>query len=67
MASRITREDIEAQVRALQGDVQDEVETRRRSLMSGAAVAVVVVVVVVFVLGRRSGRKKSTFVEIRRV
>lgn len=67
MASRITRDDIESQLRALQGDVHDEVASRRQTLVSGAVVVAVVAVAVVFLLGRRSGRKKTTIVEIRRV
>lgn len=66
MTARITRDDIEARLRALQGDVHDEVENRRKTFVSGAAVAAVVVVAVVFLLGKRSGRKRSTIVEIRR-
>jgi signal transduction histidine kinase len=67
MASRITRDDIEAQLRALQGDVEDEVDARRNTFVTTAAVVAVVVVVAVFLLGRRTGKKKSTIVEIRRL
>lgn len=67
MAARVTRDDIEAQLRAIQGDVHDEVDARRRTFVSAAGAVAVVVVVVIFLLGRRNGRKKSTIVEIRRV
>jgi hypothetical protein len=65
--TRITRDDIEAKLRSLQGDVNDEVADKRNTALTGVAVVAVVVVVIVFLLGRRSGRKKSTFVEIRRL
>ena len=35
--------------------------------MQGAAVAGVIVILLVYLFGRRSGRKRSTIVEIRRV
>jgi ABC-type enterobactin transport system permease subunit len=47
--------------------VQLKVNDKKQSLASAAAVGGVVLVLIVFLLGKRSGRKKSTFVEIRRV
>ncbi len=64
---RITRDDIEKKLRGLQGEVADKVEDRKGALATVAIVAGVVIVVVVFVLGRRSGRRRSTMVEIRRL
>lgn len=64
---RITRDDIEAKLRGLQGEVADKVEDRKGALTTVAVVAGIVVVVMVFVLGRRSGRRRSTMVEIRRL
>lgn len=64
---KITRNDLEAKFKALQDDVQAKVNDKKQSLASVVAVGGVVLVLIVFLLGRRSGRKKSTFVEIRRV
>ncbi len=64
---RISREDIEAKLRALQGDVQGKVEDRRSTVMVVAGGIGVILVVVFFLLGRRSGKRRSTVVEIRRV
>lgn len=64
---RLTRDDIEKKLRGLQGEVADKVEDRKGALATVAIAAGVVVVVVVFVLGRRSGRRRSTMVEIRRL
>jgi hypothetical protein len=62
----ITRDDLESGFRSFQGEVMDRVEDRRQTLVSIAAGAGVVLVILVFVLGRRSGRKKTTLVEVRR-
>jgi hypothetical protein len=56
---KITKADIEQKLRNLQGDVEEKI--------IGAAVAVgVLTILVTFFLGRRSGKKKNTVVEIRR-
>jgi hypothetical protein len=64
---RITRDDLERGFAGIQRGLQQQVEERKSSLLSIAAGIGVVVLVIVFLLGRRSGRKKTTFVEIRRV
>lgn len=64
---RISREDIEAKLRALQGDVQGKVEDRKSMVMVVAGGVGVILVIVFFLLGRRSGKRRSTVVEIRRV
>lgn len=64
---KISREDIEAKFRELQGEVEEvQEEALNVAIVVGAAVAVTVVVVA-FWLGRRRGRKTRTVVEIRRV
>lgn len=64
---KISRDDIEAKFRELQGEVADvQEEAVNVAIIVGAAVAVTVVVVA-FWLGRRRGRKTRTVVEIRRV
>jgi hypothetical protein len=65
--ARISRDDIEAKLSALQGGVEGAVEDRKKTLLAIAAGAGVVIVLLVFLLGRRSGKKKTTIVEIRRV
>ncbi len=64
---RITRDDIEAKFREIQGDVEAvEDEARDYAGLAIAAVAVTVVVVA-FLLGSRRGRKRRAIVEIRRI
>jgi hypothetical protein len=63
----ISRDDLERKLRAFQGDIKGAVDNQRNNLMVAAGVFGLVIVIVFFLLGRRSGKKKSTIVEIRRV
>ena len=63
---RITRSDLEDTFRSFQGGVTDEVVSRKRQIAIGAVGAFVLVILITFLLGKRRGRRKSTFVEIRR-
>ena len=64
---RITRDDLEAGIRNLQGEAQSRVEDKKKTAITIGVVAAVVLLLVVFLIGKRSGRKKTTLVEIRRV
>jgi hypothetical protein len=64
---RVSRDDLEAKFRELQGDVQNKVEAQKPSLLTAAAIGGVVLLLLVFLVGKRSGKKKTTLVEIRRV
>ena len=66
-APRITREDIETKLRQLKGDTDDVVEAHKTNGLVIAAIAGVVVLALAYFLGRKRGRKKSAFVEIRRL
>lgn len=63
----ITREDLERRFSALQGDIKGKVASRKQTLITSASVATIVVLLIVFLLGKRSGKRKTTLVEIRRV
>ncbi|MEJ7584009.1 MAG: hypothetical protein WKF43_07955 [Acidimicrobiales bacterium] len=63
----VSRDDIEAKFREIQGELEETAESAKgMAIAIGAAVAVVVVLGVVL-LGRRRGRKKTTFIEVRRL
>ena len=47
--------------------MQAQVEDRKSMLMSALAVGGVILLITLFLLGRRSGKSKTTLVEIRRV
>lgn len=66
-ATKITRDDLEAKFRELQGDATETAEEAKGYALTAAIAVGVVVVAAVFVLGRRRGRRKSTIVEIRRL
>jgi len=66
-AATVSREDIEAKFRELQGEVDIVTDDVRSYAATVGAVVVVVVVVAAFWFGRRRGRKARTVVEIRRV
>ncbi|MFM8531783.1 MAG: hypothetical protein ACKOD2_19330 [Ilumatobacteraceae bacterium] len=66
-AKRVTRADLEQGFRGLQDDLQGRVEDRKGGLVTAAVGVGVVLVVAFFLLGRRSGKKRSTLVEIRRL
>lgn len=63
----ITREDLEAKLRDLTGDVSSTVETARGIGVAVAVGAGVLFVVTAYWLGRRKGRKRKTVLEIRRI
>lgn len=63
----ITRDDIEAKFREIKGDLDDTAESAKSMAIAVGAAVAVVAVLGVFLLGRRRGRKKTTFVEIRRL
>ena len=66
---KITPADIEARIRGLMPG-GDNAPPVKESLPAVAAVGIVVVAAVVgvaFLMGRRKGRRKSTFVEIKRI
>lgn len=66
-SERISRDDIEAKLKSLQGDVQNKVDDRRSTVVTVGVVAGIAVVALFYILGRRSGRRRSAVVEIRRV
>lgn len=66
-SSKISASDIESKLRALQGDVQNKVEDQKSSVLAIAGVVGLVLIVAFYFLGRRSGLRRSTLVEIKRV
>ena len=66
-APRITRDDIETKLRQLKGDAEEVTNAQKRNGIVVAAVAGIAVIALAYFLGRRRGRKKSAFVEIRRL
>ena len=64
---KITPQDIENRLKALQGDVQGKVDDKKSTIATTAAVGGAVLLLIFFLLGKRSGKKRSAVVEIRRI
>jgi len=63
----VTRADIEAKFREIQGDIEETAESAKGMAVAIGAAVAVVIVLGVFLLGRRKGRKKTTMIEVRRL
>jgi hypothetical protein len=64
--TRVSRDDIEAKLREIQGEVDETAEQAKGMAIAVGAVVAVGLLVVVFALGSRRGRRKTTVVEVRR-
>ena len=63
----ISRDDIEAKLREIRGDVDAVGENVKQYAVIAGAVVAVAVVALAFTLGKRKGKRKTTVVEVRRV
>ena len=63
----VSRDDIEAKLRELRGEVDAVGESSRSTIGIVVVGVVVVVIAVTYLLGKRKGRRKTTVVEVRRV
>ena len=64
---RITRDDLEAKFRETQNNLTGKLEDKKQTAITIAVVVGIVLLLLFFVLGNRAGKKKTTFVDIRRV
>ncbi|MGH9287765.1 MAG: hypothetical protein ACRD0V_05645 [Acidimicrobiales bacterium] len=65
--TRITRDDLEAKFRELEGGAREQVVSARTTIIAAGGIAVFILLLLVFLFGRRAGKQRSTVVEIRRV
>jgi hypothetical protein len=63
----ITRDDIEAKLREIQGTTESGAEAARGAGVAAVVGMALLGILVAYLLGRRKGRKRRTVVEIRRV
>jgi len=63
----ITRADIESKLREIRGTTEAGAEAAKGAGLAAGAAGAGVVIVLVYLLGRRSGRKRRTVVEVRRI
>ena len=64
--TRITRQDIEAKLRQIRGDVDTAGDAAKGAGTMAAVAAGVVLIVVVYFIGKKRGKRSSTVVEVRR-
>ena len=64
---RVEISDIRAKLEEIRGETAERTEAVKPKIMTLAIAGGVALVAVAFVLGRRRGRRKSTWVEIRRL
>lgn len=63
---RVQRSEVVNSLTALQSEVLGTAEDNQRSLLGSLAVGAALVIGVAYGLGRRAGRRRSGFIEIRR-
>lgn len=63
---RITPDDIKAKLHDIQGEATQQVEDAKNQLLTAAAIIGLILLIVMFLLGRRSGRRSSAVIEVRR-
>jgi hypothetical protein len=66
-ADKITRDDIEAKLRELRGEVDERVEEVKVPAIAIAVGVVVVAVAAAYWFGKRRGKKRRMVLEIRRI
>lgn len=64
---KISQEDLQRKLQGFQDTVQGKVDDQKSTLATIGGVALIVLLVLFFLLGKRSGKKKTTLVEIRRL
>lgn len=62
----ITPDQIKSKLQDIQGDATAQVEEAKNQLVTAAAIVGLVVLVVMFLLGKRSGKRSSAVIEVRR-
>jgi hypothetical protein len=64
---KITRDDIEAKLQELRGEVDQRAEAAKVPAIAIAVGIAVVTIAAAYFLGRRKGKKRQTVLEIRRI
>ncbi len=63
---KISKEDIEGKVRALQADISGRAADKKQSIVALGSIVLSVVVLIAYVAGRRGGRRRGSRVEFRK-
>ncbi len=63
----ITPADIEAKFRDVQGQIDVVAGDSKKKVVVGGAILAVIILLIVYMAGKRTGKKNSTVLEIRRL
>ena len=66
-SGRVEISDIKAKLEQIRGDADTKVEAARAKLVPVAGAGALIALILAFWLGKRRGRRKATWVEIRRL
>ena len=66
-SDKVTKQDIENKLREVQTNLTSAAEGAKDKAIVAGVAALILLILLSFILGRRSGKKKSTIVEIRRL
>jgi hypothetical protein len=64
---KISADDLRGKIQSFQDGIQGKVDDKKSTLLTVGGVTLLVLLILFFLLGKRTGKKKTTFVEIRRV
>lgn len=65
--AKITPSDIESKFREIQGQVDTVSSDSKKQLAVGGTVFAIILLTIIYLMGQKSGKKKSTVLEIRRL
>ena len=63
----MTRDELESTLSSFQSSLRGQIEDRRQTIVVAGVAISVGLAVVAYLLGRRSGRRKSAIIDIRRL
>ena len=63
----VSRDDLQSTLESFQQSLRGQIDDRRQTIVTVAVVVAVGMAAVAYLLGRRSGRRKSAIIDIRRL
>jgi hypothetical protein len=63
----VSRDELESTLSSFQSSLRGQIEDRRQTILAAGVAISIGLAVVAYLLGRRSGRRKSAIIDIRRL
>ena len=63
----ISKDDLEAKFREIKTDVEQVTTEKRNKIIPAVGLVAILIVLITYLLGQRTGKKKSAVVQIRRI